>query len=73
MVGYSSRTGDRRWTHDVGEAGVAGTLSSDGQLVYVVSVVEQSRLLVTMLNGSNGELVKTQQLHAPWLSSETTR
>ena len=73
VASYSSRTGEIRWTYDLGEFGVAGSLSSDGQVVYLVSVVEQSMLVVTFLNGSNGEVVNTQQLHAPWISSETTK
>jgi hypothetical protein len=52
---------------------VASTLSSDSQVVYLSSVVEGSSLVVTMLNGSSGEVVDTQQLHAPWIGSETTK
>ena len=73
VVSFSSRTGEKRWTYDLGDSGVASSLSSDGQVVYLASVVEGSSLVITMLNGSNGEVVNTQQLHAPWISSETTK
>lgn len=73
VASFSSRTGEMRWTYDLGESGVASSLSSDGRAVYVASVVEQSKLVVTTLNGSNGEVVNTQHLHAPWISSETTK
>ena len=74
VVSYSSRTGDKRWTFDLGkEGGVASSLSSSGQVVYLLSVVEQSKVVVTMLNGSKGDVLKTQQLHAPWFMSESTR
>ena len=73
VVSYSSRTGDKRWTFDLGEMGVASSLSSDGHVVYCVSMVEQSKLVVSVLNGTNGGVVKTLQLHAPWISSESTR
>ena len=73
VASFSSRTGEKRWTYDLGDFGVVSSLSSDGQVVYLASLVEQSMLVVTLLNGSNGEVVNTQQLHAPWISSETTK
>ena len=73
VASFSSRTGEKRWTYNLGESGVASSLSSDGQVVYLASVMEQSRLVVTTLNGSTGDVVDTQQLHAPWISSETTK
>ena len=73
VVGYSSRTGDKRWTFDLKASGVASSLSSVGQLVYVVSTVDQSKLVVTSLNSTTGEVVHTQLLPAPWLNSESTR
>ena len=73
VASFSSRTGEERWTFDLADSGVVGTLSSDGQVVYIASVVEGSSLVVTMLNGSNGEVVNTLQLHSPWISSETTK
>ena len=73
VVSYSSRTGDKRWTFDLGKEGVASSLSSSGQVVYLLSVVEQSKVVVTMLNGSKGDVLKTQKLHAPWFMSESTR
>ena len=73
IVSYSSRTGDKRWTFDLGEGGVASSLSSVGQVVYSLSVLDQSKVTVTAVNGSTGDVLKTQQLPAPWFNSESTR
>lgn len=73
VVSYSSRNGDKRWRFDLGDLGVASSLSSDGQVVHIVSAVEQSKVVVTSLNGTIGGVIHSQQLHAPWFSSESTR
>ena len=73
VASFSSRTGEKRWKHSLGDSRVASSLSSDGQVVYLTSVVEQTMAVVTTLNGSTGEVVETQELHAPWIGSETTK
>lgn len=71
VASYSVRSGDQQWLLELEEGSSCAVYTVDSDL-YVLSAIENDKLIVTQVNASNGQLLRKWDLTAPWLSTATT-